>query len=724
MAARVPLEAVNTSNQIVSAIGDALKFSFAGVIDPTDALMNYLHEQKLLLVLDNFERLTEHSDLVSTLLQQAPHITILVTSQVRLNLRSEWLFDVVGLSYPPPEQPGIPASFNLQDALNSASVQLFIQRATQVQPTLVPSDAALMNIVHICQQVSGIPLAIELAAASVRMLPVAEIEQQIRATLDLLSANFLDSPLRQRSLRAAFDYSWALLTESEQELLTHLAVFRGGCTAAAAQAVAGASLQSLQSLIDKSLLHQRDVSDSGTSQRFYLLEPTREYALEKLEAAGDADKLRHDHALYYLELAEGVTAQWVSQKLDSVLEQPEWEHNNMRSALQWALDNRNNMLGLQLGGALWRFWQSAGFVQEGRLWLDKLLTLDDGDSDPAAVSARQRVINGAAWLATYQGDWAHAGPLFEQSITLLNTLGESQDKTILVVGQALQTRAKGDYRGAVALLEDLVTRQRRLIASGNLMDPTLRPAHYCRALIAREQGDYPYAETLFQEGIDYHRMIGDDVSVAQGELGVSDVARDTGDVRRLRAYAEQSLAEFRELGVEWAIGFALNNLALAAYLESDLPKAFDYSSEAILLFRRMQNKLSLAEALITMGQILARQGKTMAARDAFIEALRYASSLGPRILTAGALEGLAQVTLQVSNATEAVQFIGGAAALRTQMGTPIRPIDLPGVEQTLATSRNILGEETYALIWAEAQAQPLEQLLSTIPNVISPDSMT
>src|SRR5258708_36954920 len=219
-------------------------------------------------------------------------------------------------------------------------------------------------------------------------------------------------------------------------------------------------------------------------------------------------------------------------------------------------------------------------------------------------------------------------------------------------------------------------------------------------------------------------MIGDDVSVDQGELGVSDVARDTGDIRRLRAYAEQSLAEFRELGIEWAVGFALNNLALGAYLESDLPKAFDHSSEAILLFRRMQNKLSLAEALITMGQILARQGKTMAARDAFVEALRYASSLGPRILVAGALEGLAQVTLQVSNATEAVQFIGGAAALRAQMGTPIRPIDLPGVAETLATSRNILGEETYALIWAEAQAQPLEQLLSTIPNVISLDSMT
>jgi len=286
---------------------------------------------------------------------------------------------------------------------------------------------------------------------------------------------------------------------------------------------------------------------------------------------------------------------------------------------------------------------------------------------------------------------------------------------------ALQTRAKGDYQGAVALLEDLVTRQRRLIASGNLMDPSLRPAHYCRALIAREQGDYTYAETLFQEGIDYHRMIGDDESVAQGQLGVSDVARDIGDVTQLRTYAEQSLATYREMGIEWAIGFALNNLALAAYLESDLSKAFDYSSEAVLLFRRIQNKLSLAEALITMGQILAKQGKTLAAREAFVESLRYASSLGPRILVAGTLEGLAQVILQEGNATEAVIFMSGAAALRAQMGTPVRPIDMPGLEQTLATARNLLGEETFAPIWSEAQAEPIEKLLSTIPNAVSLD---
>ncbi len=722
-AAFVPLEAVSTANQIISAIGDALKFSFAGVIDPAEALMSYLGEQNLLLVLDNYERLTEYSDLVSTLLQQAPQITILVTSQARLNLRSEWLFDVVGLSYPPVEKSGALAPINTQDAVSTAAVQLFLQRATQVQPTFAPSDSALMSIVHICQQVSGIPLAIELAAASVRLLPVAEIEWQIRANLDLLSANFLDSPMRQRSLRATFDYSWTLLTESEQTLLSRLAVFRGGCTAEAAQAIAGASFSSLQSLIDKSLLSQRDLSATETSQRFYLLEPTREYALEKLEASGETDKLRYDHAVYYLELAEAVTAQWASLKLDSVLEKLEREHNNMRAALQWARDTGSSLLALQLGGALWRFWRSGGYVHEARLWLDELLALDDEGTDPAIVSARQRVVNGAAWLAADQGDWAHGGPLFEQSITLLSVLGESQDKTILVVAMALQTRAKGDYRGAVTLLEDLVTRQRRLIASGNLMDPTLRPAHYCRALIAREQGDYTYAETLFQEGIDYHRMIGDEESVAQGELGVSDVARDIGDASRVRIYSERSLATYRALGIEWAIGFAMNNLALAAYLEGDLPKAFGYSSEAVLLYRKIQNKLSLAEVLITMGHILAGQGKTVAAREAFVEALRYASSLGPRILIAGALEGLAQVALQEGNATEAVKVIGGAAILRTQMGTPARPIDMPGLEQTLDTSRKILGEEAFVRIWSEAQAQPLEQLLSTIPNAtVSLDS--
>jgi tetratricopeptide (TPR) repeat protein len=434
--------------------------------------------------------------------------------------------------------------------------------------------------------------------------------------------------------------------------------------------------------------------------------------------------LRREHTVYYVKLAEAMTAQWESHEFESPLKQLDWEHYNMRAALQWVLDAGNGTLGLRLAVALWRFWRRGGYVEDARRWLNELLALDDGNTDPTDLSSRQRVLNGAAWLATDQGDWERAAQFFEQATRLLSVLGESRDRTILVVAAALQTRAKGNYHGAATLLDDLVTRQRHLIASGHLMDVNVRPALYCRALIAREQGDYTYAETLFQEGIDYHRTMGDHEGIAQGQLGVSDVARDLGDVKRLRAYAEQSLATCREFGVEWAIGFILNNLALAAFLVDDLPKAFAYSSETLLVFRGLQNKSSLAEGLITMGHILAGQGKTMAARDAFVEALRHASSLGPRILIAGALEGLAQVTLERGNATEAVRFMGAAAALRTQMATPVRPIDLPGVEQTLAAARTTLGEESFISIWSEAQTQSLEKLLSTIPNVILPGSKT
>jgi len=392
----VPLEAVNTSSEIIAAIGDALKFSFVEVKNPETALMSHLQQQELLLILDNFEHLVESGDLVTHLLQKAPLITILVTSQSRLNLRSEWLFDVGGLSYPAADQPD-----NTQDAVNSTAVQLFIQRATQVQPTFSPSEDTMVSIVRICQQVSGIPLAIELAAASVRMLPVVEIEQQIRANLDLLSVNFLDSPIRQRSLRATFNYSWALLNEPEQSLLSRLAVFRGGCTARAAHEVAGASGSLLQSLIDKSLLHQRSAAKSSTSQRYFLLEPTREYALEKLEASGEADKLRQDLAAYYLKRIEEIGAQRASLNADSIRETFEQEHNNVRAALQWARDSGRSLLGLQLGGALWGFWRNGAYIHEARLLLDELLALDDGSTDPAAVSARQRVIDGAAWLANH-----------------------------------------------------------------------------------------------------------------------------------------------------------------------------------------------------------------------------------------------------------------------------------------------------------------------------------
>jgi len=372
----VPLASLSTPNQIVSAIGDTLGLSFAGQPDSTAHLLDYLRERHILLMLDNFEHLLDGADLVAEILAHAPHLTILVTSRERLNLQAEWVFDVDGLAYPSEESHASGVPHSLADLTHYSAVQLFVQRATQVQPGLALDEATLTTIVRICQHIAGMPLAIELAASGIRTLPLAEIERQIRTHLDVLSTTLRDVPARHRSMRAVFDHSWQVLSEEERALFSHLAVFRGGWTLAAAEQVAGATLVGLTTLIDKSLVRQdiaeawssaeQTVPNAAVQPRFIMLEPLREYALAQLVARGETEALGRAHAHYYLTLAETVAAQWDTPTVAAAIAQFNREHDNMRAALQWARDAEPS-LGLQLAGALSKFWKRCGYLSEGRV---------------------------------------------------------------------------------------------------------------------------------------------------------------------------------------------------------------------------------------------------------------------------------------------------------------------------------------------------------------------
>ena len=377
----VALASVGNPNQIVSAVGDTLNLSFTGQPNPRAYLLNYLRARHLLLVLDNFEHLLEGADLVDDILQKSPYVSILVTSRERLNLRAEWLFDVEGLSYP----PGEPANGlqNPTELVEYSAVQLFTQRAAQVQSGFLLSAATLPSVIRICQYVAGIPLALELAAAEIRTQPITKIEQQLRLTLEMLSTTLRDVPARHRSMRVVFDQSWYLLSEAEQVLFSRLAIFRGSFDADAAEQIAGTTLLGLTGLVDKSLLRQNaalpqlkaeyEGSDSTVAPRFVLLEPLQEYAHEKLSARGEVQALQYAHATYYLGLAIIEAAKWDTPAVDSAIERLNREHNNLRAALRWACDGGDVTIGLQLGAALWRFWRGNGDINEGRIWLADLL---------------------------------------------------------------------------------------------------------------------------------------------------------------------------------------------------------------------------------------------------------------------------------------------------------------------------------------------------------------
>ncbi|MBZ0303701.1 MAG: tetratricopeptide repeat protein [Anaerolineae bacterium] len=696
----VALASATSPVQLLSALADSLDLSFGGSTDPQTQLLHYLRERHQLLVLDNFEHLLEAADLVNTIIQQCPALQILVTSRLRLDLQAEWLFDVEGLAYPQDLEPGEPGDYS--------AIQLFVQRASQVQSGVAFSETNQAHLLRICQQVAGIPLAIELAAAGLRSHSIDEIEQQIQGRLDSLSTSLRDVPARHRSMRAVFDHSWNLLSRPERTLFSRLAVFRGSFTAEAAAQVAGASIPALLSLVDQSLLRPSD------EQRFFLLEPIREYALERLAAQGEAESIQRTHAIYFLELAEMAAAQWDSPLADEGLGLLLREHDNMHAALAWTRTGGNPAIGLKLATALTRFWRMHGDIAEGRVWLADLLVLTEQDDDPAIISIRMRALHQAGWLAADQHDFDQAARLFEQSADLRRALGETVSETTLLINAGLQARAAGQYQRATLLLEDALSQLRAQGDRGSLSTGGLGFSLYALALILREQGDFERATALFTECMDFHQEIGEREGMAQALLGLSDVARDLGDPSTARRYGDNSLEIFHEFETQWAIGFTLNNLAQASYQEDNLDQAVALAKDSIALFRSINNESGLAEVLIALGYIQLAQQELAAAHDSLAEALRYAWTLGPRLMVAAALEAMAAVTTESGASMSAIRYLAASSGMRTEMGTLMRPADRPILERTQARLQSTLEMSDFALAWSEAAALPLEQVVQAV----------
>ena len=343
-------------------------------------LLSALRDRQLLLVLDNFEHLLDGADLIGTILEQAPAVIIVTTSRERLNLQAEWLFDVDGLAYPAEEQHRPVAQDNLAELLDYSAIELFVQRARQVRPALPLTASTLTTIARICQHVAGMPLAIELAAAGVRTLSLSEIERQISAHLFVLSTTLRDVPPRHRSLRAVFDHSWALLREAERILLSRLAVFRGGWTAAgSASEVAEATTPDSAGAGRKiAAAAGRAVKRWSSSERWHSLSrvsacwsrfASMHWSGSRRARTPKPSTRRHGH--YYALLAEAALAEWDTPTINEAIARQRREHDNMRAALQWACDTGNSALGLRLATALWGFWRSYGYSSEGRAWLQR-----------------------------------------------------------------------------------------------------------------------------------------------------------------------------------------------------------------------------------------------------------------------------------------------------------------------------------------------------------------
>ena len=401
----VPLASVKSADLIVPAIVNALELNRDGSGETYKELLSYLIGKQIFLVLDNVEHLLEGIWIISKMIQYAPQVKIICTSREQLNLHDEWVFAVRGLS--------LPRGPEADDFEGSSAVNLFLQRARQAEAGLRLNAADREAIVHICQLIEGMPLAIELSAVWARSLSFQEIALEISKSLDFLSTNMRDIPERHRSLRAVFNHSWERLTREERNVLMKLSVFQGGFTRKLAEQVAQTDLDMLSGLIMKSLL-QRTEED-----RYDLHEDVRQYALVQLEMAKLDQQARNAHMQAFVCLAETVSPELTLSKRERWLAYLEMEHNNFRAALGWAFASGDVMSSLRLTSALWRFWFMHSYFVEGSIFLERALQISDS-ADSSTL--RASVLNGAGLLAYYQNQFDHAKSRLEECLALSSHL--------------------------------------------------------------------------------------------------------------------------------------------------------------------------------------------------------------------------------------------------------------------------------------------------------------
>jgi predicted ATPase len=663
----------------------------------------------LLLVLDGCEHVVAAcSALIARLLRACPHVQILTTSQLRLGVREELVWPVAALTLPSLVD-GAPTEETLQLLDQSDAAQLFVQRAQAVQSDFALSAATAASVAAICRQLDGLPLAIELAAARLNVLPLEEILRRLDDRFRLLRRSGRTAD-RHQALQATLDWSYALLEPTAQALLRRLAVFAGGWEVMAAEAVCAgevvapeAVLDVLDALLERSLVY---VYQPAGTPRYGMLETVRQYGLQQLESAGETAELRDRHLRWCVALAERAAPALLGREQGTWLARLEREQDNLRAALRWALDCSHSALGLRLVGGLGKFWLRGGHQREGRAWLADLLALAAEDTDAAALAARATALEAAAWLADDAHDFAQASALFAQGAALRRALGQDESPAGLLINAAMEARADGDYARATDLLEESLAQQRtrgyRAGTTQGSLELSLSGAnrYTLLALVLRERGDYARATVLCEECLALSRERGDAEGRAHALLGLSDVARDQGDAERARAYGEEGLALFRELGHAWAIGFALNNLALAAYLEGDLALAARLAEESAAFFRGQQAGPSLAEVLITLGRVRGALGEAGAARAHLAKALTLAEAEGPRFVVAAALEELGVQAIRQGQMQQGLPLLAAAATLRQTMGAPVRPADQPALEGALAAARASLGDVAFDEAWS------------------------
>jgi predicted ATPase/DNA-binding SARP family transcriptional activator len=717
---------------------------------PRETLLDFLRPKELLLILDNCEHLIDAcAACAEMLLRECPHLRVLATSRQTLGITGERAWRVPSLSLP--EEQGVQAfgRSGVQEEIGASpsnartpnartperllkyeAVRLFVERARDAAPAFALTERNAGATLQICERLDGIPLAIELAAARLKLLTVEQIAARLDDRFRLLTAGSRTARPRQQTLRATLDWSYELLAEPERVLLRRLSVFPSSFALGAAEAICADAVDSWQltvdsggttpsalstvncqlstaavldllgRLVDQSLVLV--VEEQGEEARYRLLETVREYAVERLADTGETAVLRQRHRDCYLDLAQRAEPELRGPDQGVWLARLEREHENLRAGLRWCVENGDVEVGLRLAAALGPFWWIRGHITEGRERLAEVLALASaahigwrggwaGDRaaaaqavvcDQAIAKAHARSLDVAGILATEQGEYEVASVLLNEALALYRELQDRAGVASALTNLGSAARCQGEYGKARGLIKESLTIGRE---SGD--EWGIATALYYLGSMAQAQGDYGTAGTLLEEALELQRHLNDRRGIAKSLRCLGYLASQQGDFARARALSGESLAIARQLGARELIAAALTALGDHTRYQGDYSGARHLYGEGLTIARELGDQEGIATLLQNLGQTGSALGEFASARTSYEQSLAIVRRLGDRKHIAWSQDHLARATLRQGDLAGAHRLAEESLAIRRALG------DRGGIASSLCTMAEVAGRE-------------------------------
>lgn len=694
----ISLAALREPKLVISALAQTWNLQPQNNRPLVESVQRYLRDKQMLLILDNFDHLMEAAPLVSELLANCSYLRIVVTSRELLNVRGEHIFSVAPLSLPKQGQ-----SLSLTKIAEAGAVQLFVQRAQAITPDFVLDESNAVDVVEICTHLDGLPLAIELVVARIRLLPPRILRQRLlgpnASAFELLQGGARDAPARHRTLKSAIAWSYELLTAAEQRLFRLLAVFVGGCTLEAVEhiselsGVAGSDsvLDGLASLVNKSLIQQTEQPDGAS--RFSLLAMIREFVLEQLQANHDFDEATRAHAETYVAFAELAVPALSGPDHLAWIARLNADLNNCRAALHWVISHQHAELALRLAGVLWSYWLERGYYGEGRQFLVATLQLDGATT---RTPARARALTGLGVLSRAQGDMVEARAALEEAVSIC--------------------REQGDKRGLAVALEKLV--------EGCFLDLNLPQVYqlyteavdlyehvndWAGATRIRQQvgfekyhvGDYDAALAIFEEVLATFRAQQHDAELG---LVLLNVGRALFQQQKFAAANQrffEALSSGEARGDRSLMGHVRYFLGRTAYYQAEYEKAKTFLEESLLINRAIGTRAyGISFPLAFLSAIALHRGNVRGAQTMLSESLSLAYQERHEYAIALLLPFCASLAVILGEHAYAIQLVAAGRSLYDQLGVYLPPNDQAAFDQPLAAARQLLPPAQFAQAWA------------------------